>query len=67
MINLDGTQTVNDLRKWLDMPEGTLVHIHLKYGEDAYCDLEDARHCYNVHRMFTQYECDDLVVHLYNF
>lgn len=67
MINLDGTQTVNDVRKWLDLPDGTLVEIHLEYGQNIYCDLEDARQCYNVYRMYTQYDGDDLILHLYTY
>lgn len=67
MINLDGAQTVNDIRKWLDLPDGTLVQIHLEYNKGIYCDIEDARQCYIVHRMYSQYDGDDLILHLYNY
>ena len=67
MINLDGTQTVKDIREWLAMPEGTLCRIHREYGGDIYCDLEDARQCLIVYRMCTSYYGDDLVVHLYTY
>lgn len=67
MINLDGTQTVNDIRKSLDMPEGAMFCIHLEYGGDIHGDLKDARECYVVYRMRIEQIGKFCVVHFYNY
>ena len=67
MIILDGSQSVYDVCEGLDLPDGTLVEIHLEYGRCLHCELEDAKYCYIVYRMYTQYDGDDLILHLYNY
>ena len=67
MINLDGTQTVWQIRDSLTMPAGTMACIHREYSGNIYCDLKDASECYVVYRMCIEQSGDFYIVHLYTY
>ena len=68
MINLDGTQTVNDLcRSFMITDVNCIVNVHLEYGRTKTYRLDDARDCYVVYRMEIWVDSNEVVLDLYNY
>lgn len=68
MINLDGTQTVNDIcRSCMFTDVNCIVNVHLEYGRTLTCHIDDARHCFIVYRMEIWVDSNEVVLDLYNY
>lgn len=68
MINLDGTQTVNDIcRSCMFTDVNCIVNVHLEYGATRTYHIDDARDCYNVYRMEISAVSNAVILDLYNY
>ena len=66
MINLDGTQTVNDICRSCTIGNiNCLVIVHLEYGATRTYHIDDARSCYNVYRVEISAVSNAIIVDLY--
>lgn len=67
MINLDGTQTVNDVCRSCNIGStNCIVNVHLEYGATCTYHIDDAR-CYNVYRMEISAVSNAVILDLYNY
>ena len=68
MINLDGTQTVNDVCRSCNFGStNCIVNVHLEYGTTRTYHIDDARDCYVVYRMKISVISNAVVLDLYNY
>lgn len=68
MINLDGTQTVNDVCRSCNIGStNCIVNVHLEYGATITYHIDDARCCYNVYRMEISAVSNAVILDLYNY
>lgn len=68
MINLDGTQTVNDIcQHCMITGVNCIVNVHLEHGRTLTYHLDDARVCYIVYRMEMWVDSNEVVLDLYNY
>ena len=68
MINLDGTQTVNDICRSCTIGNiNCLVNVHLEYVATRTYYIDDARDCYNVYRMEISAVSNAVILDLYTY
>ena len=68
MINLDGTQTVNDICRSCTIGSiNCIVNVHLEYGMTRTYRIDDARLCSNVYRMEISAVSNAVILDLYTY
>lgn len=68
MINLDGTQTVNDICRSCTIGSiNCIVNVHFEHGATRTYHIDDARCCYNVYRMEISAVSNAVILDLYNY